>query len=148
MRYLKKFNEDIDFEDEDRISEDDINGFLDNGVSVNIYLTDLLSDTNLILLMTNGEIYERLAGNKIFYIYESKEEFKSKTGSSLDDEYKGNASKELMNLFYEVDDGRKFTIEMVYIDSQFDNPLLDSILSGFKNRNATNFTFENLFSYT
>jgi hypothetical protein len=121
-------------EDERQISEEEINIFLDNGITVNVYLTDLLSDTNLILLMKNGEIYERRSGNIKFDIYSSKEEFKTKTGASLDDEYKGNASQALMNLFDEVDDGTKYEIEMVYIDSQFDNPLLNSILKRFESQ--------------
>lgn len=128
MKHLRKFNEST----ENEISENQINEFLQNGVTVPVFLTDLLSDTNLILLMTNGEIYERRAGNKKFDIYLSKEEFKSKTGASLDDEYAGNASPALMNLFSEVDDYRGGLIEMAYIDSQFDNPLLDSILKNFE----------------
>ena len=100
MKHIRKFNE--SFEDDRQISEEEINIFLDNGVTVNVYLTDLLSDTNLILLMKNGEIYERRSGNIKFDIYSSKEEFKTKTGASLDDEYKGNASQALMNLFDEV----------------------------------------------
>jgi hypothetical protein len=127
MKHLRKFNESI----EDEISENEINEFLKNGIQVPVFLTDLLSDTNLILLMTNGEIYERRAGNKKFNVYSSKEEFKSKTGASLDNEYVGNASPALINLFDSVDDIRKDLIEMAYIDSQFDSPLLDSILSYF-----------------
>ena len=73
MKHIRKFNESI--EDEE-INENEINDFLNNGVRVSVFLTDLLSDTNLILLMTNGEIYERRAGNKKFDIYSSKEEFK------------------------------------------------------------------------
>lgn len=128
MKHLRKFNESI----EDQISENEINDFLQNGIQVPVFLTDLLSDTNLILLMTNGEIYERRAGNKKFNVYSSKEEFKSKTGASLDNEYVGNASPALINLFDSVDDIRKDLIEMAYIDSQFDNPLLDSILKNFE----------------
>ena len=64
-------------------------------------------------------------------LYSSKEEFKSKTGASLDNEYVGNASPALINLFDSVDDIRKDLIEMAYIDSQFDSPLFDSILSYF-----------------
>jgi len=129
MKHLRKFNESI--EDEE-INENEINEFLNNGVRINVFLTDLLSDTNLILLMNNGEIYERRAGNKKFDIYSSKDEFKSKTGASLDDEYAGNASPALINLFNEVDDYRGGLIEMAYIDSQFDSPLLDSILKNFE----------------
>ncbi len=129
MKHIRKFNESI--EDEE-INENEINDFLNNGVRVSVFLTDLLSDTNLILLMTNGEIYERRAGNKKFDIYSSKEEFKQRTGASLDDEYAGNASPALINLFGEVDDYRGGLIEMAYIDSQFDNPLLDSILKNFE----------------
>jgi len=128
MKHIRKFNESI--EDEE-INENEINEFLNNGVRINVFLTDLLSDTNLILLMTNGEVYERRAGNKKFTIYSSKDEFKSKTGASLDDEYAGNASPALINLFNEVDDSRKYIIEMAYVDSQFDNPLLDSILKSY-----------------
>jgi hypothetical protein len=128
MKHLRKFNESI----EDEISENEINDFLKNGIQVPVFLTDLLSNTNLILLMTNGEIYERRAGNKKFNVYSSKEEFKSKTGSSLDNEYSGNASPALINLFDSVDDIRKDLIEMAYIDSQYDNPLLDSILKYFE----------------
>ena len=128
MKHLRKFNESI----EDEISENEINEFLKNGIQVPVFLTDLLSDTNLILLMTNGEIYERRAGNKKFNVYSSKEEFKSKTGASLDNEYVGNASPALINLFDSVDDIRKDLIEMAYIDSQFDSPLFDSILSYFE----------------
>jgi hypothetical protein len=128
MKHLRKFNESI----EDQISENEINDFLQNGIQVPVFLTDLLSDTNLILLMTNGEIYERRAGNKKFNVYSSKEEFKSKTGASLDNEYVGNASPALINLFDSVDDIRKELIEMAYIDSQFDNPLLDSLLKNFE----------------
>lgn len=128
MKHLRKFNEST----ENEISENQINEFLQNGVTVPVFLTDLLSDTNLILLMTNGEIYERRAGNKKFDIYSSKEEFESKTGASLDREYAGNASPALINLFDSVDDLRKELIEMAYIDSQFDNPLLDSILKNFE----------------
>jgi len=61
-----------------------------------------------------------------------KEEFKSKTGASLDNEYSGNASPALIKLFDSVDDIRKDLIEMAYIDSQYDNPLLDSILKYFE----------------
>jgi hypothetical protein len=128
MKHLRKFNESIN----SQISENEINEFLQNGVTVPVFLTDLLSGTNLILLMTNGEIYERRAGSKKFDIYSSKDEFKSKTGASLDEEYAGNASPALIKLFDEVDDLRKDLIEMAYIDSQFDNPLLDSILKSFE----------------
>ncbi len=128
MKHLRKFNESIN----SQISENEINEFLQNGVTVPVFLTDLLSGTNLILLMTNGEIYERRAGSKKFDIYSSKDEFKSKTGASLDEEYAGNASPALINLFDSVDDLRKDLIEMAYIDSQFDNPLLDSILKSFE----------------
>jgi hypothetical protein len=128
MKHLRKFNEST----ENEISENQINEFLQNGVTVPVFLTDLLSDTNLILLMTNGEIYERRAGNKKFDIYSSKEEFESKTGASLDREYAGNASPALINLFDSVDDLRNELIEMAYIDSQFDNPLLESILKNFE----------------
>jgi hypothetical protein len=128
MKHLKRFNE----SNGNEISENEINEFLQNGVTVPVFLTDLLSDTNLILLMTNGEIYERRAGNKKFDIYSSKDEFKSKTGASLDEEYAGNASPALINLFDSVDDIRGNYIEMAYIDSQFDNPLLDSILKSFE----------------
>lgn len=118
--------------DNTEINEREIDDFLGNGVRINVFLTDLLSETNLMLLMVNGEVYERRAGNKAWSKYSSKEEFKSKTGASLDDEYAGNASPELINLFDSVDDGRKHMIEMVYIDSQFDSPLLDSVLKNFK----------------
>jgi hypothetical protein len=128
MKHLKRFNE----SNGNEISENEINEFLQNGVTVPVFLTDLLSDTNLILLMTNGEIYERRAGSKKFDIYSSKDEFKSKTGASLDEEYAGNASPALINLFDSVDDIRGNYIEMAYIDSQFDNPLLDSILKSFE----------------
>jgi hypothetical protein len=128
MKHLRKFNESI----EDEISENEINDFLKNGIRVPVFITDLLSNTNLILLMTNGEIYERRAGNKKFNVYSSKEEFKSKTGASLDNEYSGNASPALIKLFDSVDDIRKDLIEMAYIDSQYDNPLLDSILKYFE----------------
>jgi len=128
MKHLRKFNESIN----SQISENEINEFLQNGVTFPVFLTDLLSGTNLILLMTNGEIYERRAGSKKFDIYSSKDEFKSKTGASLDEEYAGNASPALINLFDSVDDLRKELIEMAYIDSQFDNPLLDSILKSFE----------------
>jgi hypothetical protein len=128
MKHLRKFNESI----EDEISENEINEFLKNGIRVPVFITDLLSNTNLILLMTNGEIYERRAGNKKFNVYSSKEEFKSKTGASLDNEYSGNASPALIKLFDSVDDIRKDLIEMAYIDSQYDNPLLDSILKYFE----------------
>jgi hypothetical protein len=127
MKHLKKFNESV----ENEINENEINEFLKNGISAPVFLTDLLSDTNLILLMINGEIYERRAGNKKFTIYSSKDEFKQKTGASLDDEYSGNASPALINIFDSIDDIRKELIEMAYIDSQFDNPLLDSILKNF-----------------
>jgi len=128
MNKLRKFSESV----ENEISENEINEFLQNGVTVPVFLTDLLSDTNLILLMTNGEVYERRSGNKKFDIYSSKEEFKQRTGASLDDEYAGNASPALINLFDSVDDIRKELIEMAYVDSQFDNPLLDSILKNFE----------------
>jgi hypothetical protein len=118
--------------DNTEINEREIDDFLGNGVRINVFLTDLLSETNLMLLMVNGEVYERRAGNKAWSKYSSKEEFKSKTGASLDDEYAGNASPELINLFDSVDDGRKHMIEMVYIDNQFDSPLLDSVLKNFK----------------
>ena len=82
--------------------------------------------------MSNGEVYERRFGDKKWEKYSSKDEFKSKTGASLDVEYSGNKSQELLNLFNEVDHFLKYDIEMVYIDTQFDNPILDSILKKFK----------------
>ncbi len=135
MKHIKLyegFSDKINESEENQISEEAINDFLGNGVSVNVSLTDLLSDTNLILHMRNGEVYERRAGNKKFDIYKSKDDFELETGASLDDEYKGNASPALMNLFDKVDDYFKDNIEMAYIDSQFDNPLLDSILKSFE----------------
>jgi hypothetical protein len=128
MKHLKKFNES---NENVEINENEINEFLKNGISAPIFLTDLLSDTNLILLMINGEIYERRAGNKKFTIYSSKDEFKQKTGESFDDEYSVYASPALINIFDSVDDIRKELIEMAYVDSQFDNTLLDSILKYF-----------------
>jgi hypothetical protein len=52
--------------------------------------------------------------------------------ASLDREYSGNKSKELLNLFMSVDDYINESIESVYIDGQFDNPILKSILSNYK----------------
>jgi hypothetical protein len=46
MKHLKKFNESIENEE---INENEINEFLNNGVRINVFLTDLLYDTNLIL---------------------------------------------------------------------------------------------------
>lgn len=129
----KKVTESNDFDEEEYdINEAEIDDFFNNGVTVNVYINDLLDGVHTILLMTNGEIFERTVGSKNWKKYSSKEEFKSQTGASLDDEYAGNYSSELMNLINSVDDGRKYSIEKVFIDSQFDNTLLDSILSGFK----------------
>jgi hypothetical protein len=131
MKNIKKFNESWSGNDEE-ISEESINDFLNNGINVNIFLTDLISDTNVILLMTNGEVYERRSGNKKWNKYTSEEEFKSKTGASLDKEYAGNESPALLNIFTSVDDYRSDNIDKVYIDTQFDNKILDSVLKNFE----------------
>jgi hypothetical protein len=59
MKHIKLyegFADKINESDENQISEQEVNYFLDNSVNVNVSLTDLLSDAHIILLMKNGEV--------------------------------------------------------------------------------------------
>jgi hypothetical protein len=112
--------------------DEDIEGFLTNRISVDLFLDDIISDIHTIILLKSGKVLEKLQNSKSWKTYSSKEEFENKTGASLDREYSGNKSKELLNLFMSVDDYINESIEGVYIDGQFDNPILESILSNYK----------------
>lgn len=114
--------------DTGEISSDDLLELFDGGITVNIYLSDVLELAHVILLMTNGEIFEKTSGSRSWKKYSSDDNFKEVTGASINDEYKGNESPELLKLLHSVDDGRKYSIEKVYFDPQFDNPVLYSIL--------------------
>lgn len=114
--------------DTGEISSDDLLELFDGGITVNIYLSDVLELAHVILLMTNGEIFEKTSGSRSWEKYSSDDNFKEVTGASINDEYKGNESPELLKLLHSVDDGRKYSIEKVYFDPQFDNPVLYSIL--------------------
>jgi hypothetical protein len=115
------------------LTEDvDIEGFLTNRISVDLFLDDIISDIHTIILLKSGKVLEKLQSSKSWKTYTSKEEFENETGASLDREYSGNKSKELLNLFMSVDDYINESIEEVYIDGQFDNPILESILSNYR----------------
>jgi hypothetical protein len=108
---------------------DDVENFLDNSVNIKVSLYDLFQDTDLMILMKNGELYEKSEGHHRFInCYESEEEYESETGESLDKKYK--AYPDIINLFDMVDDNLKDNIEMVYVHySFFYDKVLEYILS-------------------
>jgi hypothetical protein len=115
----------------DLTEDEDIEGFLTNRITVDLFLEDIISDIHTIVLLKSGKVLEKLQNSKSWKTYSSKREFENETGASLDREYSGNESKELLNLFMSVDDYINESIESVYIDGQFDNPILKSILSNY-----------------
>lgn len=122
MKHLRKFNEDLG---SDGISSvNDLKEIFKNGINVPVFLEDLVSGTGLIILTTNGKVFEKSKSND-WKEYESVEDFKNKTGASLDDEYVGNKSQQLLNLItgadgeYDgIDDYRVDDIESIYFEGE------------------------------
>jgi hypothetical protein len=119
------------------IESEDIEGFLTNKVSVDLFLDDLIYGSSVIILLKSGKVLEKSQNSKSWEIYKSNEEFEKSTGASLDREYSGSESKELLSLFMSVDDYINESIEKVYIQDQFDNTILNSILDKFYTQNRT-----------
>lgn len=108
---------------------DDVENFLDNSVNIKVSLYDLFQDTDLMILMKNGELYEKSEGHHRFInCYASEEEYELEKGEPLDKKY--NPYPAIMYLFEMVDDNLKDNIEMVYVHYSFTHDkVLEYILS-------------------
>lgn len=121
MKHLKKFNENNGSE----INEKSLQEIFSEGVNVTIKLSDLLSDSNFLILADDGKIYEFEKGD-LQVVWESDDEFKEQTGASLYDEYAGTKSEELLRFLEEkVDDYRIGHIQSIHFEG---NPGLISKL--------------------
>ena len=112
MKHLKKFNENNGSE----INEKSLQEIFSEGVNVTIKLSDLLSDSNFLILADDGKIFEFKKGD-LQDVWESNDEFKEQTGASLYDEYAGNKSEELLRFLEEkVDDYRIGHIQSIHFE--------------------------------
>lgn len=119
MKHLRKFNEEFDATNSDGLNNiTDIEDIFSNGINVPVFLEDLVSGTGLILVTTSGKVFEKSKSND-WKEYESVEAFKNETGASLDEEYAGNRSQQLLNLINGgVDDYRVGDIESLYFEGE------------------------------
>lgn len=117
MKHLRRFSENK--ESNDSISSvSDLKEIFRNGINVPVFLQDLLSGTGIILVTTNGKVFEKSKSNN-WDEYESVEDFENKTGASLDEEYSGNRSQQLLNLITGgIDDCRVDDIESIYFEGE------------------------------
>lgn len=119
MKHLRKFNEEFDATNSEGLNNiTDIEDIFSNGINVPVFLEDLVSGTGLILVTTSGKVFEKSKSND-WKEYESVEAFKNETGASLDEEYAGNRSQQLLNLINGgVDDYRVGDIESLYFEGE------------------------------
>ena len=125
MKHLRKFNEEFDATNSDGLNNiTDIEDIFSHGINVPVFLEDLVSGTGLILVTTSGKVFEKSKSND-WKEYESEESFKNETGASLDNEYAGNRSQQLLNLItgadgeYDgIDDYRVGDIESLYFEDE------------------------------
>lgn len=118
MKHLRKFNEEFDATNSGGLNNiTDIEDIFSHGIDVPVFLEDLLSGTGIILVTTSGKVFEKSNSN-IWKEYESVESFKSETGASLDGEYAGNKSQQLLNLITDIDDYRVGDIESIYFEGE------------------------------
>jgi hypothetical protein len=118
MKHLRKFNEEFDATNSDGLNTiTDIEDIFSYGVNVPIFLEDLVSGTGIILVTTSGKVFEKSKSND-WKEYESVEAFKNETGASLDEEYVGNKSQQLLNLITDLDDYRVGDIESIYFEGE------------------------------
>jgi len=128
MKHIRKFNEELS---NDGISSiNDLKEIFSNGINVPVFLEDLVSGTGIILLTTSGKVFEKPASSDDWKEYDSVESFKSDTGASLDEEYAGNKSQQLLNLItgadgeYDgIDDYRVGDIDSIYFEGEPTNML-------------------------
>ncbi|MFW6233345.1 MAG: hypothetical protein ACOC3Z_01645 [Nanoarchaeota archaeon] len=111
----------------------EIRTFLGNEINVTVSLGEILYQDSIILLMKNGEIFEKWTNSNNWYEFKSKEDFKEKTGASLDEEYKDNKSESLLNIFNSIDNDFKDKIEEVYFND-YPSDILSKVLFNFKNK--------------
>jgi hypothetical protein len=118
MKHLRKFNEEFDATNSEGLNNiTDIEDIFSNGINVPVFLEDLVSGTGLILVTTSGKVFEKKSND--WKEYESVEAFKNETGASLDEEYAGNRSQQLLNLINGgVDDYRVGDIESLYFEGE------------------------------
>lgn len=97
---IKKFNNFINEENEADIF--DISASLENLLimekHIKLSVNDMLYDSGIILELNSGKILEKLSFDIDWKEYESIDEFKELTGASLENEYQGNKSEELLKL--------------------------------------------------
>ena len=125
MKHLRKFNEELDYND-GISSVDDLKEIFNNLISVRVSFEDLLSDTGIIILTKNGKVFEKISNS--WKEYESAESFKNETGASLDNEYAASVSKKLLNLIVGddgdgIDDYRVDDIKAIYFEGEPTNML-------------------------
>lgn len=100
------------------MSEDDLDDILNNYVSVSLTLKDLLSDVDFLIRTKNGKIYEFEKG-ELQISWDSDNEFKEQTGASLDKEYKGSKSNDLIDFIESnIDDDKINNIEGIYFEGE------------------------------
>ena len=103
MKHLRKFNEEFDATNSEGLNNiTDVEDIFSNGIDVPVFLEDLVSGTGLILVTKSGKVFEKSKSND-WKEYESVEAFKNETGASLDEEYAGNKSQQLLNLIAGAD---------------------------------------------
>jgi hypothetical protein len=118
MVEFKQLDESIDNEDE--LSEDDIDDLLEHGVNVNLTLKDILHDTDFLIRTKGGKIYEFEKGD-LQISWDSDSEFEEQTGASLDREITlfPSESYKLFNFIEsQIGDIRTDKIEGIYFQGQ------------------------------
>jgi hypothetical protein len=104
---IKKFNSFIKENNNQINSIDNITNSLENLLlqekELVLSLNDILLDSGIILELNSGKVLEKLTSEEDWKEYDDVNEFKELTGASLENEYQGNKSDELLLLLNSFD---------------------------------------------
>lgn len=115
----------------DKIYNDDLVEFFNNKITITVLLNDIFYDNNIIVVLENGQVFEKLKGEIRWFEFLSKDEFKKITGASLDEEYKDSESKILLKLLKGLNKDFGDKIESVFV-TDYPNKLLSNLIKDLK----------------
>ena len=122
IKKWNQFNEEVEYNDGHISNIDDIKSIFDYRIHIPVLLEDILSGTGIIVVTKSGKVFEKSKSDE-WKEYNSVEDFESKIGASLDNEYSGNKSMELFNLMMNIDDFMIDDIDAIYFEDQPTNLL-------------------------
>lgn len=112
IKKWNKFNE-----SNESLNEGDIDDIFSQGINITLPLSDILKGNTIFIKASSGKIYEYSDG-QVQIAWDSDDELKEQTGASLDEEYAGNKSQQLLNLITDIDDYRVGDIESIYFEGE------------------------------